>query len=78
MRCGPNEFELLLYEDEVRRPRPDMKSKNDSVVVVVVVERVVIISVFVELRIIFCSFVCKIYNILSLEFRPIKLSSLER
>ena len=47
MRCGPNsnEFELLLYEDEkeVRRPRPDMKSKNDSVVVVVV-ERVVIIS----------------------------------
>ena len=47
MRCGPtsNEFESLLYEDEeeVRRPRPDMKSKNDSVVVVVV-ERVVIIS----------------------------------
>ena len=67
MRCGPNsnEFELLYDEDEeeVRRPRPDMKSKNDSVVVVVV-ERVVIISdcCGIENNFIFCSFVCMNYN----------------
>ena len=54
-----------MYEDEeeVRRPRPDIKSKNDSVVVVVV-ERVVIISdcCGIENNFIFCSFVCMNYN----------------